>query len=367
VEITTARSPLRRTTTPPPTAPDQPLGDQLDRLKRAVSFDMYDMTVRQLVDMFSLNEINTAPEYQRHFIWDEVRESELIESIYLGIPVPSLYMATNQDATWEVVDGVQRISTLVHFVGEDRLITKIGKTAPLVLRGLTKLTSFQGQTFVTLPRALQLQFSLRPVRVTTLNDKSDFSVRYDLFERLNTGGVELHPQEIRNCVFRGPFKDLIKRLSTNEDFRHVVLLRDSEQQTAEYEECVLRFFAFFEKYTEFEHSVVQFLNDYMIERNRVPPDQELVTLFERTMSLLAGQFPRGIARGRTTTPLNLYEAVAVGTGLAVQRSGGDGALPLDRLPGIVSSPGLRRFTQGGTNSRRMVTGRIEHVRDALLN
>jgi hypothetical protein len=184
VEITTARSPLRRTTTPPPTAPDQPLGDQLDRLKRAVSFDMYDMTVRQLVDMFSLNEINTAPEYQRHFIWDEVRESELIESIYLGIPVPSLYMATNQDATWEVVDGVQRISTLVHFVGEDRLITKIGKTAPLVLRGLTKLTSFQGQTFVTLPRALQLQFSLRPVRVTTLNDNTGFRGSPDVVELL---------------------------------------------------------------------------------------------------------------------------------------------------------------------------------------
>ena len=326
------------------------------------------MTVRQLIDMVSTNVINTAPEYQRHFIWDEVRESELIESIYLGIPVPSLYMATNQDATWEVVDGVQRISTLVHFMGEGPLLTKIGKTAPLAIHGLTKLTSFEGQTFATLPTALQLQFTLRPLRVTTLNDKSDFNVRYDLFERLNTGGVELHPQEIRNCVFRGPFKDLIKRLSTNEDFRRVVVLRDNEQQAAEYEECVLRYFAFIEKYNEFEHYVVQFLNDYMIERNRVPPDQELVTLFGRTMNLLAGQFPDGIARGRKTTPLNLYEAVAVGTGLAIQRSGGDGGnLPLDRLPGIVSSPGLRLFTQGGTNSRRMVTGRIEHVRDALLN
>ena len=84
------RSSLPRGATPPPTVPAQPLSDQLDTLKRTVSFDVYDMTVRELVDMVARNEINTAAEYQRHFIWDEDRESELIESIYLGIPVPSL-------------------------------------------------------------------------------------------------------------------------------------------------------------------------------------------------------------------------------------------------------------------------------------
>lgn len=97
--------------------PKETLTDQLDREKRAVSFDMYDMTVRQLVDMVGGNEIEIAPDYQRHFIWDSDRESELVESIYLGIPVPSLYMAANSDGTWEVVDGVQRLSTLTHFCG----------------------------------------------------------------------------------------------------------------------------------------------------------------------------------------------------------------------------------------------------------
>ena len=72
------------------------LTTQLDRQKRAVSYDMYDMNVRQLVDMVSGNEIEIAPDYQRHFVWDEDRESELIESIFLGIPVPSLYMAHEQ-------------------------------------------------------------------------------------------------------------------------------------------------------------------------------------------------------------------------------------------------------------------------------
>jgi hypothetical protein len=105
--------------------------DQLDRRKRAVSYDMYDITVRQLVDMASSREIDIAPDYQRHFVWDEERESELIESIFLGIPVPSLYMATNRDGSWEVVDGVQRLSTLIHFCGDRPAVERVRKTARL--------------------------------------------------------------------------------------------------------------------------------------------------------------------------------------------------------------------------------------------
>ena len=189
-------------------------------------------------------EIDVAPDYQRRFVWDEERESELVESIYLGIPVPSLYMAANRDGSWEVVDGVQRLSTLVHFCGQADVREKIGRTRPLVLRGLAKLTTFEGHSFESLPKSVQLGFTLRPVRVTTLNDKSDFSVRYDLFERLNTGGVKLHAQEIRNCVMRGGFRELLRELASRPVFRQVARVPNNEQQEATYEECVLRFFAF---------------------------------------------------------------------------------------------------------------------------
>ena len=112
-------------------------------------------------------------------------------------------MATNVDGTWEVVDGVQRISTLLHFVGGAKLLKKIGKKEPLKIVGLQKLTALNDLSFEGLPQPQQFQFQTRPLRLTALNDKSDPIVRYDLFERLNTGGVSLHPQEIRNCVFRG--------------------------------------------------------------------------------------------------------------------------------------------------------------------
>jgi hypothetical protein len=347
------------------TKPRETLTDQLDREKRAVSYDMYDMTVRQLVDMVTGNEIEIAPEYQRHFVWDDDRESELVESIYLGIPVPSLYMAANSDGTWEVVDGVQRLSTLVHFCGDAKLLPTIKRKNPLTISGLKKLTNLNKKSFDDLPKSIQLNFQLRPVRVTTLNDKSDVSVRYDLFERLNTGGVKLHAQEIRNCVFRGKFRDLLKDLSTNTDFLKVVRLAVNEQQTAIYEECVLRFFAYYENYKLFDHSVVEFLNDYMALKNKKMPTPQVVALFGQTMAWLAKEAPLGISRAnRSTTPLNLFEAISVGTALALKTGK---KLRAGRLEVITNSDDLRKLTTGATNSRPMVIGRIEYVRDGLLS
>jgi hypothetical protein len=346
-----------------PAPQKETITDQLDREKRAVSYDMYDMTVRQLVDMVAGGEIEIAPDYQRHFIWDSDRESELVESIYLGIPVPSLYMAANSDGTWEVVDGVQRLSTLTHFCADMKLLELIGRKGPLELSNLKKLTNLNGMTFGEMPRSLQLNFQLRPVRVTTLNDKSDFGVRYDLFERLNTGGVKLHAQEIRNCVMRGAFRNILKELSEDENFLKVVKLSDNEQRSAINEECVLRFFAFFEDYELFDHSVVTFLNDYMIANNKRGPSRQLISLFKSTMLKISQEVPGGITRGnRSITPLNLFEGVAVGTALAIHS--GKRLVP-GRLKKIMDSEGLKKFTTAATNSRRMVVGRIEYVRDEL--
>ena len=344
--------------------PKESLTDQLDREKRAVSYDMYDMTVRQLIDMVASKEIDVAPDYQRRFVWGDDRESELIESIYLGIPVPSLYMAANSDGTWEVVDGVQRLSTLSHFCGGIDLLQIVGRDKSLQLANLKKLSAFNGMTFTELPRAIQLNFQLRPVRVTTLNDKSDFEVRYDLFERLNTGGVELHAQEIRNCVFRGKFRNMLRELSEVEDFRKIVKLANNEQQSASYEECILRFFAFVEEYEKFDHSVIEFLNSYMIRNAKKGPDRKLIDLFEKTMELLAANVPSGISRGqRSFTPINLFEGIAVGTALALQQKK---KIKVEALNNIMNSESLKRFTTAATNNRKMVIGRIEYVKSELL-
>lgn len=341
------------------------LADQLDLQKRTVSYDMYDMSVRQLVDMAESGVIDIAPDYQRHFVWDDARESELIESVFLGIPVPSIYMATNPDSTWEVVDGVQRLSTLLHFCGNQFAREMIGRPNQLEIIGLRKLDSFNGMSFAGLPKTIQLAFTLRPLRVTTLNDKSDKHVRYDLFERLNTGGIKLHSQEIRNCVLGGQFRDLIKQLALGTDCRTVVTLPENEIREATYEEMVLRFFAFYDNYLEFDHDVQGFLTDYMEKRSRTGPSPLALSHFEPVMVQLAARLPHGISRNkRKTTPMNLYEGIAVGTALAMASGR---VLRWDQLAGLLESNEMKKFTTAATNSRPMVRGRIELVRDTLIN
>ncbi|MBN3754485.1 DUF262 domain-containing protein [Paraburkholderia sp. Tr-20389] len=341
------------------------LQQQLDSERRLVSFDSYDMTIRQIYDMFVEGAIFVPPEYQRQFVWDEARESELIESIFLGIPVPSLFMATNPDATWEIVDGVQRLSTIAHFVGDSsKLLGTINRKAPLGVAGLEKLSALNDLTFSELPKSMQLMFMTRPIRVTVLNDKSDLNVRFDLFERLNTGGVLLTNQEIRNCIYRGPFNDSLRKIAALNDFKQVVRLREGDTKNGTSEEYVLRYFAYLYNYNNFEKSVKDFLNNYMKENSSKLIPSSKINLFKKVLSALATAFPKGITRGQSTiTPANLFEALSVGTALAIQA----GIDPdTKKLRDLVSNKELKKLTTAGTNNKRMVSGRIELVRDYLL-
>ena len=96
------------------------LQKQLMEQKMKVDFNTYDLSIKELISMVNDKLINIAPEYQRQFRWDKERQSSLIESIFLGIPIPSLFMATNADGTWELIDGVQRVSTILCFAGQMR-------------------------------------------------------------------------------------------------------------------------------------------------------------------------------------------------------------------------------------------------------
>jgi hypothetical protein len=339
------------------------LQDQLQKERRLVSFDSYDVTIKQLLDMFEAGHVFVPPEYQRQFLWDEVRQSQLVESAFLGIPIPSLFMATNEDATWEVVDGVQRLGTLAHFVGNPTLLEKVQRAAPLQISGLEKLPHMNGMKFDDIPGPMQLMFTTRPIRVTVLNDKSDLSVRFDLFERLNTGGISLTDQEIRNCVYRGAFNDDLRECSRNENFLSSIRLKPSDEKNGTKEELVLRFFAFLDGYQEFDHSVKDFLNAKIKERHFIGLTAEEKSVFKRTFSFIARELPNGIIRGnRSITPVNLFEAVAVGVGLCIR------ARKIPRagvLHGAMNSEELKQSTTGATNSRRRVTDRIEYVRAAV--
>jgi hypothetical protein len=343
---------------------------QLNELKRKVDFNTYDISVKELISMVTEGIIDIAPEYQRQFRWKEDRQSELIESIFLGIPIPSLFMATNTDGSWELIDGVQRLSTIVHFAGSEQSRKKAGLynkdnnevIESLKLSNLSKLTNFNNILFSDLPKSVQLEFSLKPMKITTLSDKSDKNVRFDLFERLNTGGVVLTPQEIRSCVFRGQFNDFLKKLAKNENFLASIKLTETQNSDGTREEFVLRFFAFLDNYKLFEHSVVDFLNSYMEESTKEFDYNAKEELFHKTFAKLK-ELPNGITKKRNATPVNLFEGVAVGAALALKLTEN---INLNNVNDWMHGESLARYVSGATNSRVKVVGRIEFCRDKFL-
>ena len=340
------------------------LAQQLGTQRRMVDFDTFDIQLQELLRMLESDQITIAPAYQRQFRWDTERCSQLIESLILGIPIPNLFMATNEDNTWEAVDGVQRLSAIVKFAGSDELREKLKLASALALEGLKKVDRFNGLQFRDLPQTIQQHIRTRPLKVVTLNDKSDKVVRFDLFERLNTGGVSLSSQEIRDCVYQGPFAEKLDELAATSDFRTVVKLTNRQMKDGTIEECVLRFFSYLERYKKFDHSVTDFLNDYMKHASEhFEPTRERE--FRRTFGELRECFPDGIRRpGRKgKTPLNLYEGITVGAALALRRGN---HLETEGLQRWLSSDTLRSLTTGATNNRRAVTGRIEFCRDRFL-
>ncbi|MCR4700057.1 MAG: DUF262 domain-containing protein [Bacteroidaceae bacterium] len=337
---------------------------QLSEQKRLVDFKTYDFSVKELVSMINDGIIDISPEYQRKFRWDDGRQSMLIESIFLGIPVPSLFMATNGDATWEVIDGLQRLGSIVRFVADiDSLARKkVGKNDFLRLKGLGKLTEMNGKTIEDISTALKLDFLLKPIKVITLSDKSDFQVRFDLFERLNTGGITLTDQEIRNCVYKGSFNDFIKRLSKDNRLRRLTMKPKSASEDGTYEELVLRFFAYLYGRDLFEHNVKDFLNRFMSEASNYD-EKEYEAIFDRVFDELSG-LPYGIVKNkkRKTTSIVFWEAVTVGAAETLMYEQQQ-HLNLDGFYDWANTPEFNKLITGATNSRPMIDNRIKYTRE----
>jgi hypothetical protein len=254
---------------------------------------------------------------------------------------------------------------MVNFAGAHSTRSLVGLDGdPLVLEGLEKLSSLNGATHSKLPTDIQTAFEDRPMKVVVLNDKSDLAVRFDLFERLNTGGLALTAQEVRECVYRGPFMELLRNLAATPDFKQVVILPENSWRDGTPEEYVLRFFAFLERYEYFDHSVKDFLNDFTKSATASPDLVDREAAFTKTFSVLAKTFPEGLRTRKGMTPVNLFEGVAVGCALALKRKRNLKSVP---MPNWVTSAELRALTTGATNSRTRVAGRIEHCRDQFIS
>jgi hypothetical protein len=171
--------------------------EQIQEQSSKVDYDTKDLPIELIVDRFKEQRI-FIPEYQREFVWEEERQSRLVESIMLGLPIPLLFLAQTAAGTLEIVDGSQRVRSLHAFLTDE-----------LVLEGLEKLTHLNGLKYSQLPESRRFKFGDVTLQVVTLSETATEAAKNDLFERLNRGSDLLRDMEKRKGIYRGEFTDFI--------------------------------------------------------------------------------------------------------------------------------------------------------------
>ena len=213
-------------------------------------------TIDLIVSRIKEDEIDLEPDFQREHMWDSVRKSRLIESLLLRIPIPAFYVAADNEDRWKVVDGIQRLSSIDGYIRNE-----------FPLRNLEYLGDFEGKRHENLPRAMQRRIRETELVVNVISPATPVEVMFNIFLRINTGGVRLNSQEIRNALTPSHVRDYLKELAQSEEFLRATENSIRPNRMAD-RECVLRFLAFhMDSWTNYNNSTMD-LNTYLTNAMR---------------------------------------------------------------------------------------------------
>ena len=206
---------------------NDPLEREITVRRKEIHTEGYPMSIGEIINLYDDNEIDLHPEFQRFFRWSDLQKTKLIESILLGIPIPSIFISQRDDGVWDVIDGVQRLSTILQFVG-DLKDERNNKEKPLKLLKTEYLPSLEGKLWdspnpkTSLTTSQRLTFKREKLDLKIIRKESDKNYKFELFQRLNSLGSTLSGQELRNSLMimlDRSFYKWIKGLSEYDDFK----------------------------------------------------------------------------------------------------------------------------------------------------
>lgn len=299
------------------------------------------------------------PAFQREYVWKEDEASRFIESLLIGLPTPALFLARDKfSSKYLVIDGQQRLKTLQYFYKES-----FPDGTPFKLKWVVR--PFYGSTYSNLSPTNRRSLDNAIIHCTIISENYDPIGMFYLFERLNTTGTPLNPQEIRNALYHGSFSNLIKDLSKNDVWR--ALYSKSDNRSTE-QELILRFLAFYFDIKNYSGDMVYFLNHFML-RNRNLEEiskDEIQNVFLSTIEFINSCIGSKAFYPRKLFNRVLYESLMV--------------LVARELPKELSSPTFRRFyklliddeyfwslSRHSTTSRNRVMSRMEYVEELYRN
>jgi hypothetical protein len=342
----------------------------LDAQRRLVT-QASDFSLETIASMVDTKAIDPYPEYQRRDRWDHVRQSALIESFLLNVPVPPVYLAEEDYGVYSVIDGKQRITAIHDFM-----------RGRLTLRSLQELPELDGDTIHDLPDEMANALRMRPyIRAVTLLKQSDPALKYEVFIRLNRGGQALTAQEVRNVAFRGPLNDLIHNLGGHPFLRQQFNITESSERYRQMldAEYVLRFLALAELGYEFRGDLSATMDYYMLRNSRADSfrlhELELKFLHAlRSCKKIWGEhaFRRaenGSWRGRGL--LGMYDAQMIAVdGLERERlevAVNQGSRILEMTEELFEDPEFLKAVTVSTNTPARLHYRVDVMRQVLLN
>lgn len=249
---------------------------------RNVEWSREELSIRQLWYMYLRDELILQPDFQREYVWDIGRASRYIESIMLGLPTPAIFLAEEGSGRWVVIDGHQRLETLIRYMSPllEHSAKEIGKhisnlkLPPLRLSGIEVLRELNSTTILELPIYARAKLWETGLTVVKLPKTCHSDMKYVLFSRLNQGSMSLNNQEIRNCLYRGRYNNLLARLSESAGFLEL-WGKSKPDKRMKHRELVLRFFALLHRIDKYRTPFRAFLNAEMEENQSLTPDQEI--------------------------------------------------------------------------------------------
>ncbi len=338
---------------------EKEIEDQIREKQQTVDYDIkeypVEIIVKKYVDNASTDENEIfIPAYQRSFVWEDERQSKFIESLLLGLPIPYIFTAENPDGRLEVVDGSQRIRTLQNFLSNN-----------LRLSNLEFLTNCNDLKFGDFPISRQRKINNTSLRMIVLSEKSDEDARYMLFERINSGSVLLEAMEKRKGSFKGPFTDFIYECSQNPLFIELTSFTPRTTKRGEPQELILRYFAYSESLADYNGYVNEFLDAFNKKMNDGFDKKRMESEFNSMLKYVKANYPNGFlkAKNHTSTPRVRFEAIAVGTTLALRVNSN----PPGNVSSWINSDEFNSHVTGSsTNTPVRLKARIQFVKDRIL-
>lgn len=344
------------------TQEEQMTAEQQIQEKQAISdYDIREYPIDVLVSKFIDNIENDGaeifiPDYQREMVWTPNQKSRFIESLMLNLPIPYLFFSDNEEGRSEVIDGSQRLRTIIEYYQNK-----------FELKNLKLLDSLNGFNFDDLPLVRQRRFRKKTIRVIEMTSNMDEEARRQMFDRLNTGGTKLTSMEQRFGSRDGKFTHFVNELSKNKLLREICPISETRESRREYPELILRFFAYLNNYKKFEKRVDEFLDDYLDKMNENGfNDSEFRYIFNQMLEFINKNFQYGFKKNKTnnSVPRIRFEALSVGAALALKEN--PSLAPVD-----ISWLGSKEFghltRSDASNSKPKLINRIHFVRDNLLD